>query len=205
MSEAALPRAGLTAWQRWELPAFDEAQPQQTETVALPTAAELEQIHQAAQAEGYQAGYEEGKQQAASEVQRMAAMMEMLDREMQQADQQIARDLLDLSLEIARQVLQQSLQVQPELMLGIVREAVKSLPHFNQHAYLALNPEDAGIVRKHMGEQLDHTGWKILEDIQIERGGCRVETAHSQIDASLATRWQRVVATLGKDTPWLKP
>jgi flagellar assembly protein FliH len=54
-----------------------------------------------------------------------------------------------------------------------------------------------------MGEQLTHSGWKIFEDARIERGGVRIETANSQIDASLETRWNRVVAALGQDTTWL--
>ena len=39
----------------------------------------------------------------------------------------------------------------------------------------------------------------------MERGGCRVETANSQIDASLATRWKRVVSSIGQDNSWLEP
>ena len=46
-------------------------------------------------------------------------------------------------------------------------------------------------------------GWKIFEDARVEHGGARIETATSQIDASLETRWKRVVAALGQDTSWL--
>jgi flagellar assembly protein FliH len=108
-------------------------------------------------------------------------------------------------MEIARQMLQQALKVKPGLLLSVVNEAVSSLPHFSQHAHLILHPSDAELVRGKMGEQLDHTGWKIFEDAQMERGGCRVETAHSQIDASLATRWKRVVSSIGQDSSWLEP
>jgi flagellar assembly protein FliH len=118
-------------------------------------------------------------------------------------DEQVARELLDLSLDIARQVLHQALKVNPELLLGVVREAIGTLPHVNQGAHLVLNPDDAALVRERMGEQLSHSGWKIFEDARVERGGARIETANSQIDASLETRWNRVVAALGQDTKWL--
>ncbi|MGH8429807.1 MAG: FliH/SctL family protein, partial [Solimonas sp.] len=49
------------------------------------------------------------------------------------------------------------------------------------------------------------SGWCVVEDAQMERGGCRVETATNQIDASVATRWQRIAAALGKESDWLAP
>jgi flagellar assembly protein FliH len=55
-----------------------------------------------------------------------------------------------------------------------------------------------------MGEQLSHSGWKIFEDAQLARGGARVETAHSQIDATVANRWHRIVAAIGQDSSWIQ-
>ena len=114
---------------------------------------------------------------AEAETQRLHSLVENLERELQQFDQQVAEDLLTLSLDVARQMLGQALKVRPELVLSVVQEAIGCLPHFNQHAHLVLHPEDAALVRSHLGEQLSHSGWKILEDGRIERGGCRVETA----------------------------
>jgi flagellar assembly protein FliH len=68
---------------------------------------------------------------------------------------------------------------------------------------LVLHPDDAALIRERMGEQLTHSGWKIFEDGRVERGNARIETANSQIDASLETRWKRVVASLGQETSWL--
>lgn len=206
MSDTVTAKGQLTAWQRWELPTFDVKQavapplPAGASLPDLPTAAEIEQMHVQAHEEGYAAGYAEGEQKA----QRLAALMDALDKELQQVDQQIAQDLLDLSLEIAKQMLKQALRVKPDLLLGVVREAIGSLPHFNQHAHLVVHPADAELLRTSMGEHLAHMGWKILEDAQMERGSCRVETAHSQIDATLATRWKRVVSSIGKDDTWLE-
>ncbi|MBI4937489.1 MAG: flagellar assembly protein FliH [Nitrosomonadales bacterium] len=206
MSDVLTPKEQLTAYQRWELPAFDLARAGGTRSAAaLPTAGPIEQTHKQAQEEGYRAGYAEGKQRADMEAQRMAQMVDALNQELQQIDQKIAQDLLELALEIARQMLQQALKVKPELLLEVVHKAINELPHFNQHAHLVLHPDDAKLVRSRMGEQLDHTGWKIIENEQVGRGGCRVETAHGQIDATLGTRWQRVAASIGQDSTWLAP
>lgn len=205
MSDAATPKEHLTAYQRWELPAFDMVEKADTApTIGLPTAAQLEHIHIQAHEEGYQAGYAEGLKQAGTEAQRMEKMLESLNKELQQVNQQIAQDLLNLALEISKQMLQQALKIKPELLLNVVRAAINELPYFNQNAHLVLHSDDAVLLRTSMGEQLLHTGWKIFEDNQIERGGCRVETAHSQIDATLPKRWQRVVASIGQENAWLE-
>jgi flagellar assembly protein FliH len=205
MPDNVTPKEQLTAYQRWELPAFDMVKKVNTSpTIDLPTAAQLEHIHMQAHEEGYQAGYAEGMKQATVEAQRIAMIKESLNKELQNVDQQIAQNLLSLALEIAKQMLQQALKVKPELLLSVVREAINELPYFNQNAHLVLHSDDAVLLRASMGEQLLHTGWKIFEDNQIERGGCRVETAHSQIDATLPTRWHRVVASIGQDNAWLE-
>jgi flagellar assembly protein FliH len=218
----AIAKERLTAYQRWELPAFDIVKEElvKVPSVTLPTAEELELIQQQAHeeglaeghAQGYAKGYAEGAQKAREEEQaahdevtRLAALVESLDKELHRVDQQVAQSLLELSMEIARQVLQQALKVKPELLLAIVNQAIAELPPFNQHAHVVLHPDDAHLVRGKMGVQLEHTGWKIFEDPLMARGGCRVETAHSQIDASLATRWKRVVSSIGQESTWLEP
>ena len=203
MSDTTAPEK-LTAWQRWELPAFTTSR----ERVNLPTAQELEQIEQQVHDEGYQAGYKEGQQRGYAEGMQQAAqtirhLQELSVLLQSQVDELVIKELTGLALDVARQVIQQSLKVQPELLLGLVREAVGSLPVFNQAAHVILNPQDAALLREQMGEQLAHSGWKILEDARMERGNARLETANSEVDASLAARWQRVTAAMGQEAPWL--
>lgn len=190
----------LTAWERWELPNFEARSSMQNNKSGLPTAAELEEIQRLAREEGFRKGYAEGAQKVAQENQRLSDLIGLLE---QQVDEEVARELLDLSLGIARQVIQHSLKVQPELLLGVVREAIGTLPVFNQAAHLILSPDDATLVRGRMSEQLSHSGWKILEDVRMERGNARLETSNSQVDASLEARWKRVTAAMGQDSSWL--
>ena len=205
MSDTVIPKEQLTAWQRWEVPAFDSHIEQRVSAGTLPTADQLEQIQKQAHDEGYQAGYSEGSRRAAEEAQRMAGLLNALTAELQQVDQDVAQDLLNLALEVAKQMLHSTLKTKPEVLLNVVRDAIGSLPHFSQDAHLVLHPADAELVRNGMGEHLTHSGWKIFEDTQMERGGCRVETAHSQIDASLATRWKHIAASIGQDNSWMEP
>lgn len=214
MSNPTTPKEQMTAYERWELPNFGASNTADTphfsatahpllgrkSGVVLPTAAQIEQIQQQAHDEGYQAGHAA----AAQEAQRMAGLVQAMEQAFQQLDQQVAQDLLTLSLEVARQMVQQSLKVHPEMLLNVINSAIGSLPHFNQGAHLIMHPDDAALVRSKMGDQLAHSGWKIFENAQIQRGGIKVETTNSQIDATLATRWQHIVAALGQDHSWLQ-
>lgn len=204
MSNAIIPKEQLSAYQRWELDSFDGIAPGKNPAVVLPTAAPVERIHQQAREEGRAAGYQEGRGQAQAEALRLQALLESLERELHQFDLHLAQDLLSLALGIAKQMLCQALKVRPELVLSVVQEAIGCLPRFNQHAHLLLHPEDAALVRSSLGEQLSHSGWKILEDAQIGKGGCRVETASSQIDATLPGRWQKVLGAIGQEGNWLE-
>ena len=205
MSSSIIPKEQLSAYQRWELNSFDRMAPGKNPAVVLPTVEQIERIHQEAREEGHAAGYREGQDRVQAEAQRLQMLLENLGRELQQVDQQVAQDLLTLSLDVAKKMLCQALRVHPELVLAVVQEAIACLPQFNQHAHLVLHPDDATLVRSRLGEQLSHSGWKILEDTRMGRGGCRLETANSQIDATLPSRWQRVLAAIGQEGEWLEP
>lgn len=207
MSSVIIPKEQLTAFERWELASFDPHPGGKRQGSAPATVAELENIRQQAHDEGYaqgrDAGYAAGIQQARTEAAQVHALLQNLQDALNQMDGQLAQSLLDLSLEIARKMTGEILQTKPEVILRTVSDAISGLPHFNQNAHLILHPDDAELVRRQMGEQLSHTGWKIFTDAQIGRGGCRVETAHSQVDATTEARWKRVVESIGQDKSWL--
>ena len=203
MSSVIITKEQLTAFERWELASFDAQPGGKRQGNALATVAELEDIRQQAHDEGHAAGYAAGIQQAHTEVLQIHTLLQTLQDALNQVDEQLAQSLLDLSLEVARKMAGEALRVKPEILLKIIGEAIASLPHFNQNAHLILHPDDAELVQKHMGEQLSHTGWKIFTDGQIRRGGCRVETAHSQVDGATEMRWKRIVESIGQDKSWL--
>jgi flagellar assembly protein FliH len=221
-----IPKEKLTAYQRWEVAAFDEAEqaaaqksaehasepaieagndiPANDEPpVVLPTAAEIEQMHIEAHEQGYAAGYEEGIEKARAVTAKLDDLMSSLQQSLAAIDQEIADQLLATAVEIASQVVRQSLRVKPDLLLPVVREAITTLhPHLG-HPALFAHPDDAALIRTHLGEQLSHLNWRIIEDASITAGGCRVELGASEIDATLETRWRRVIEAIGINQEWL--
>jgi flagellar assembly protein FliH len=212
-----IPKEQLSAYQRWEMDAFEDVRAGDhgggNGQVPLPTAEAIELMHQQAHQEGYREGLEQGKEQgyregleqARQEAQRLNDLLNQVNDTLQQLDQDMAQQLLELSLGIARQMLRQALAVRPELVLTVVKEAINSFPQANQHPQLVLHPQDAALVRSSLEAELTHGHWRVLEDSQIEPGGCRLETAYGELDATLERRWQGVLESLGQSGDWLAP
>ncbi len=210
MAGQPLPDDAVPSYRPWQPETLDPGAAQ-AHPVRLPTAEALEELHCQAHQEGYDAGYREGREagyregriQADEEVQRLRAILNALDQAGQQLGQATSEDMLDLALEVARQMLRQALKVKPELLCAVVRDAMDSLPQHAAHPHLHLHPEDAALVRAHMQPEIAHGGWRIIEDAGVARGGCRIETAVAEVDATLASRWQRIAAALGREASWL--
>ncbi len=215
------PIGSQTAWERWELAALDEGgsgpvHPLQAK-VSVPDAPkanpeELEALRQAAYQEGYRQGFETGKQegipagaaegaaQGQAAAARLLTIAEKLDRSLDDLDAAVAEELTTLALAVAREVVRKSIVVAPESIITVVREALNLLPH--QHASIYLHPDDASLLRNSAGEAINHAGHRIHEDLKLERGDVIIEAGGAHVDATVETRWRRVVETLGKGTPW---
>ena len=225
-----IPKEDLSTYHRWEMDVLErgatterpaaapkdtkgEAVPVQMQ-VTLPTVEEIEKIHQEARQEGYAAGYETGREagmkagydaggeRAASEAERLEAAFCSLQEALAGADQKICNDLLSLALGLAKEMVREALRVKPELVFAIVRECIQSEPALGQPAQLFLHPDDAALVRTHLNQELSHC--TISVDPRVERGGCRIRVGHSDIDATMSTRWQRIVQALGQHNDWLE-
>lgn len=220
-----IPKEKLTAYQRWEVAAFDEAErdaerdaksaastdsegsppesASQDEPVVLPTASDIERMHLEAHQQGYAAGHEEGLAQLRASATRIDALLRSLQESLAELDQKVADRLLATALEIASQVLRHSLRIKPELLLPVVKEAIALLYTHAGHPALFVHPDDAALIRTHLGDQLAHNNWRIIEDTSLSPGGCRAELGSSEVDATLETRWRRVLESIGVSQEWL--
>ncbi|HEY8856807.1 MAG TPA: flagellar assembly protein FliH [Rugosibacter sp.] len=220
MTTDTRPVTSLTAWERWELASFDEAEAAssaaENETTLQPSPAntdEINRLHEIARQEGYQKGFDTGYKEG-SESGHEAALAEgrqlsnqltqvlsRLEAGISELEQAVADDLLALSLEIARKVTHQTVAVQPQVILGVIREALAQLPL--QHTIIHLNPADVALIDSFNEKQITQTGHRIQEDAQLARGDVVIEAGNTHLDARLATRWQHAIAALGQDLPWL--
>jgi flagellar assembly protein FliH len=206
-----IPKDRSGAYRPWKLTSLEGGagrKPQddpkeQAERLARENAERIKMINQQAYREGYDAGYARGAAAAAGEAARLAELVESARREMTGLEQNVAEDLVRLALTLARTLVRESLKVQPQLVEAIVRETVRDVPPFGQGTRLRLHPEDAALIGKHLGAELE-ADWSIVGDETMTRGGCRVESSAGEIDASMETRWQKLCAALAQDQAWIE-
>jgi len=188
-----------------EIPAVERVDnlPMPMEEVSLEalkplTLDELEAIRQDAYNEGLSAGERDGfhagqlkaKQEADTalhaKLMHLEQLMTHLLEPIAEQDQQLEQSLITLVSHVARQVVQRELLSDSSQIRHVLREALKLLPMGAGNVRIHINPQDFELV-KALRERHEET-WRILEDEALQPGGCRVETEHSQIDASIETR-----------------
>jgi len=174
----------------------------------LLTAAQLDEIRRAAQAEGYEQGHKEGLEfghregleQGRAAVQeklsQLDTMMATLQRPFEELDQQVENEIVTLVINMVRQLIRREVKLDPGQIVGVVREALGVLPVSARNVRVVLHPEDAVLVREAYTLGEHDQQWQIVEDPVIQRGGCRVATDTSQIDATLDSRLSSLIAPL---------
>jgi len=228
-----IPKEELTNVQRWQIGSFETKRPPETpaspaesspeaesapETVEqpfhLPTAEDIERMHEEARTSGYQAGFAEGsaageqqaREAAAEQARQLLSLIENLKASIVGLEQTVADQLLALAIEIASQVTRSAINVKPDILLPLIREAISALPLHHAHIILRLSPKDIESVRGAMGEQLSQIGAQVIEDSTVSPGGCMLLAGASEVDATIETRWKRVLEAIGTEPQeWLTP
>lgn len=194
-------------------PVTTEAPPvaQESEEVALEdvkplTLDELEAIRQDAYNEGFATGEKDGfragqlkaKQEAdaalAGRVEALEQVMRHLLEPIAEQDQQLEVALVTLVGQVTREVIQRELSGDSSQIRQVLREALKLLPMGAENIRIHLNPQDFELV-KALRDRHEES-WRILEDDSLLPGGCRVESEHSRIDASVETRLSQALKQL---------
>lgn len=154
-------------------------------------------------AEGHAAGYAEGAEAARIETERLNALADSVAQSLNTLEQGVGQSLISLAVCIAEQVLRTTLNTQPEHLLDLVSEIINASPTEETSLRLRLNPDDLSLVQQFLKLDPDTPRYRLLADERITRGGCIAETGLGSIDATVETRWKRVLATLGHtpDTP----
>jgi flagellar assembly protein FliH len=109
--------------------------------------------------------------------------------------------VLDLSLEVARQVLRREVSLHRDAALPAVREAIALIADHAAHPRVHLSPKDFELISTELESDAIHRGCRFVADASVQPGGCRIETPQGEVDATLATRWRRVISTLGTEHP----
>jgi flagellar assembly protein FliH len=145
--------------------------------------------------EGGKKGYEENLELLNKKADEFAGLMQSLSEPFKTLDEEVEKELVKLAISIANQIIRREIKLDPGQVIAAVREAINVLPLSSQKIMLYLHPEDAGLVRSVLSLDEMSTPWGITEDPLITRGGCKVDTDVSHVNATVENRLAAIIAT----------
>ncbi len=183
----------------WEVPAIDGS-----DGNGLLTAGRLEALQKDAYEEAWQSGHADGvaagQQDVLQRANRYDELLRALSQPFDQLDGSVEKQLVELAIAIVKQLFRREIKINPEHVIGVVREAIQLLPVASRMVQVHLHPDDAALIRNTLSPAEGEPAWSIVEDPLISHGGCRITTENSQIDATSEARLQAVInAALGDE------
>jgi flagellar assembly protein FliH len=104
-----------------------------------------------------------------------------------------------LAMTLVRQLLRREIRAEPGEIVAVVRSAMALLPVAARNVCVHLHPEDAALVREVLTSSGDERPWRLVVDPLAGRGGCKVTTEDSYIDASVNSRLTKLFAQVFGD------
>jgi len=196
----------IATYQRWQAPKMVSVT--DVEDQSMLTVEGIEKLHKEAVAEGYKEGYEKGQNEgyrvgleaAQQEIQQQVSLLQQvmtgLNSPLADLGEQVEHDLIGLVMTMTRQLVRRELKTDPEHVIGAVRAAMAVLPISDRKVKLFLHPSDVALVKTGLSIESEDTTWKWVEDPLLTRGGVRVETANTIVDATVEARLNSVMNKL---------
>ena len=149
---------------------------------------EADTIREAASKEGYQAGLEQAKADIETLKETLVAFMNAP----QEVYEQIAPDILEISVEIAQKIIKKEVSEDPQVLINTIVEVMKGLSKEETKVVLRVNPTQVDIIKQSVPEILNLAGMDtkvvVLSDENITEGGCMVTTTNGVVDATIETQ-----------------
>ncbi|SEQ18242.1 flagellar assembly protein FliH [Ectothiorhodospira magna] len=157
----------------------------------------LEEGRQEGLARGQAEGHAQGMKAGAHKIQERLALLDGLIQGLEQPykalDTAVEEELVQLAMAVARQLVRRELKTDPGAIVAVLRQALEALPSAERKLRLHLHPEDARLVRETLRLDELERPWSIVEDPALSRGGIRVMTDTSRVDATLESRLNAVI------------
>ena len=218
-----IPREELQSFAAWSPDALQSANSPQRPPISAPAPVAAPQpavpppppfdpqaLLHASRQSGYQEGYRDGmaaleafKQSFAQQMSvQIGGLVNSFDADFRLLEDEMAQSLARCAVELARQVVRSEIKQRPEHIAKVAHDAVEALQLSARHVRVRVNPADYPLVMQGAGEEMRSRDAQVLPDADIPRGGCKIESDISSVDATVATRWQQVTAGMGQVSLW---
>lgn len=155
-----------------------------------------QQSYEKSYAKGYMEGLAKGQAEINEQLKSLHSLMAVLAMPLPDLDNLVVDELVQLCMAVVKQMVRRELKISPGEVVAVVKEALSLLPVAAAEITLELHPDDAKIIRDTLVYPDAEASWKIVEDALLTRGGCRVLTNTSRIDATVEKRMNTVIAAV---------
>ena len=145
-------------------------------------------IKDAARKEGYQVGVQE----VHSEFDELKESIKAFFDSPQQVYDEIAPDILEISLDIAKKILKKEVTDNQDIILDNIKDILKGLSKEESKITLRVHPSQADLLRQEVPEIAVSLGLEVklyvVADETLMPGGCVLTTSNGVIDASIESQ-----------------
>lgn len=182
------------------------------ETFKPLTADQLRDITEAAEKEGYEAGYKKGLEAGEKEgeekgykigldkadhkvverCERVEHIIEALLIPLQSERKKLEIVMVDMIAKLTQAVVLRELALDSSQIVKLVDEAIDAVPAGSDKFLLYLNTQDIALVETHLKEQSEKQ-FNYYTDDELLPGGCRLETKNTIVSHTVEQRLQKVI------------
>ena len=159
---------------------------------------------QAVRDEAREQGRREGREEAAARLEEALTTLNAAVKERKTIIKDAEGEILRLSLKIAEQIIRSEVSLHRDVSLNIVSEAIGRVSDREQ-IIVRVNREDAEYLKRYkdrLAGMLDGVkSFSIIEDGNVEPGGCVIETNLGFVDARISTKLKAIEEALQKVGP----
>jgi flagellar assembly protein FliH len=146
-------------------------------------------------------GHEAGKREADLKVKEALQTLNQAVAERKKIIKDAESEILRLALKVAEQIIRSEVSLHRDVSLNIVTEAINRVSDREQ-VIVRVNREDAEYIKRQkdrLAGILDGVkSFSVIEDSQIEPGGCIIETNLGYVDARISTKLKSIEEALEK-------
>ncbi len=163
----------------------------ESEGILTQARQEAEDIRKQSREEGFEEGRRQGQQQVDDNIKETLETLNQAVKERKKIIKDAESELLRLSLKIAEQVIRSEVSLNNDVIMNMVAEAINRVSD-RENIIIKVSKNDFEQVKQNKekiaGLVDGIKNLSILEDSQIEAGGCIIETNLGYVDARISTK-----------------
>lgn len=146
-------------------------------------------------------GQQDGKAEVSARIKEALETLNQAVRERKEIIKDSEAEILRLAIKVAEQIVKSEVSLHRDVCLNIVTEAISRVSDREQ-IIVRVNREDSEYLKRYkdrLAGMLDGVkSFSILEDSNIETGGCVIETNLGFVDAKISTKLKALEEVLQK-------